>query len=202
MTVTDAITAISALAAASTFLWGVNAWRREFIGRRRIELVENVLASFYEVEDAIREIRNPFSFIGEGKSRKRSEQERSELSELFDRAYIVFERYEKRKRLFAELRSMKYRVMVAFGHDEGKPFEELAGVLNDIFRSAQMLGREYWPKQGKTAMNDEQLKKYIDEMEKHEAVFWYFGEDQDTIGPRVRAIVNKVESLARKTVSS
>ena len=48
MTIADAITAGSVLIAALSFMYGVSAWRREFIGKRHIELVETVLALFYE----------------------------------------------------------------------------------------------------------------------------------------------------------
>ena len=130
MTIADIITAISVATAAIAFVVGVNAWKREFIGKRRIELAETVLALFYEAQDAIREIRNPFSLGGEGKTRKRSDNEREEVSALLDQAYVVFERYQKREKLFAELRSMKYRVMATFGSNAGDPFDELNINLN------------------------------------------------------------------------
>ena len=78
MTIADVITAVSVAIAAIAFVAGISAWKREFIGKRRIELAEDVLALFYETQDAIREIRNPASFSGEGKTRKRDENEREE----------------------------------------------------------------------------------------------------------------------------
>ena len=47
MNIADVITAVSVAIAALAFVVGVNAWRREFVGKRRIELAENVLALFY-----------------------------------------------------------------------------------------------------------------------------------------------------------
>ncbi len=55
MNIADVITAVSVAIAALAFVVGVNAWRREFVGKRRIELAENVLALFYEAQDAILE---------------------------------------------------------------------------------------------------------------------------------------------------
>ena len=144
MNIANVITSISAsisvVIAALSFVLGVAAWKREFIGKRQIELAESVLAMFYEVEDAIREIRNPTSYEGEGKTRKRAENEIQAESQLLDKAYVVFERYQKRKELFAELRSTKYRFMATFGQQAGEPFTELDKILGEIFRSAQMLG--------------------------------------------------------------
>lgn len=201
MTITDVITSISVAIAAIAFVAGINAWKREFVGKRCIELAETVLALFYEAQDAIREIRNPFSFVGEGTTRKRSEHEREEESALLDQAYVVFERYQKREKLFAELRSMKYRVMAAFGSNASEPFDELNQILKEIFISAQILGTHYWRRQGRGRMNEEEFQKHLEEMHKHEAVFWFMGDEKDEITPRVRNAVEKIESIAREASS-
>jgi hypothetical protein len=196
MTIPDVITAISVAIAAISFVTGVNAWKREFVGKRRIELIENVLALFYEAQDAIREIRNPFSFGGEGTTRKRSEHEREEETQLLDQAYVVFERYQKREKLFAELRSMKYRVMATFGSKAGEPFDELNMVLNEIFSSARILGTYYWKRQGRVRMSEEEFQRHLEQMNKHEAIFWFMGEEKDEITPRVQRAVEKIENIA------
>ena len=69
MAIADAITAFSAAVADISFVFGVSASKREFVGKRRIELAETVLAKFYEAADVIREVRNPHSCSAEGKSR-------------------------------------------------------------------------------------------------------------------------------------
>ena len=197
MTIADIITAISVATAAIAFVVGVNAWKREFIGKRRIELAETVLALFYEAQDAIREIRNPFSFGGEGKTRKRSDNEREEVSALLDQAYVVFERYQKREKLFAELRSMKYRVMATFGSNAGEPFDELNIILNEIFSSANILGTYYWPRQGRARMGEEEFQRHLEQMQKYEAVFWFMGVEKDEITPRVQRAVEKIEKITK-----
>jgi hypothetical protein len=196
MAIADVITAISVSVAAIAFVVGINAWKREFVGKRHIELAETVLALFYEAEDAIRQIRNPFSFVGEGSTRKRSDHEFEDEAKLLDQAYVVFERYQKQEKLFAELRSMKYRVMAAFGSSAGEPFDELNKILNEIFASAQMLGTHYWKRQGRVHMGKEEFQAHLEQMHKHEAVFWIMGDDE--ISPRVHYAVEKIEAIARK----
>jgi len=202
MNAANVITSISVAIAALSFVSGVSAWKREFIGKRQIELAESVLAMIYEVEDAIREIRNPFSYTDEGKSRKHSDNERAEESQLLDRAYVVFERYQRREKLFAELRSLKYRFMATFGTHAGEPFKEMDKVLNEIFISARMLGTHYWQRQGRVPMSEDEFQKHLDAMHKHEAVFWYMGEDEDTISPRMRNVVQQVENITRNAVKA
>ena len=70
MTVADAITAFSAAIAAISFVYGISAWKRKFVGKRRIELAEIVLTKFYEAAEVIRAIRSPFHWREEGKSRQ------------------------------------------------------------------------------------------------------------------------------------
>ena len=198
MTIADVITAISVAIAALAFVAGVNAWKREFVGKRRIELAEDVLSLFYEAQDAIREIRNPFSFGSEGASRKRGEHETEAEAKLLDQAYVVFERFQKREKLFAELRSIRYRVMATFGSSAGEPFAQLSEILNEIFSSARILGTYYWPRQGRVRMSEEELQKHLKEMHKHEAIFWFHGETKDEITPRVQRAVEKIESIAKE----
>jgi len=198
MTIPDVITAVSVMVAAIAFVCGINAWKREFVGKRRIELAETVLAMFYEAQDAIREIRNPFSFGGEGKTRERSDNERQEESTILDKAYIVFERYQKREKLFAELRSMKYRFMATFGAGTCQPFDELNTILNEIFSSAHILGTHYWQSRGQERMSDEEFQKYFEQVQKHEAIFWFMGEENDKITPRVQQAVSKIEAITQE----
>lgn len=202
MNTADVITSVSVAVAAISFVVGVSAWKREFVGKRRIELAESVLALFYEAEDAIREIRNPFSYGGEGKTRKRAENEREEESQLLDKAYVVFERYKKREKLFAQLRSMRYRVMASFGSSAGDPFVELDKIINEIFLSARMLGTVYWPRQGRATMNEEEFQKHLEEMHKQESVFWYMGEEKDEISPRIHKAVEEIEAITQQAIES
>lgn len=198
MTIPDVITAISVAIAAIAFVYGVNAWKREFVGKRRIELAETVLAMFYEAQDAIREIRNPLGSINEGKARTRSDNEFEEESIALDRANVVFERYQKRGKLFAELRAMKYRFMATFGADTSKPFDELVLILNEIFSSAHVLGTYYWQKRGLKKMSEEKCQEFFEQMQRHEAIFWFMGAENDKIVPRVEQAVKRIEEITKE----
>lgn len=191
------ISSILVLIAAFTFIVGVSAWRQEFVGKRRIDLAESVLALFYEAEDVIKQIRSPHSIAGEGGTRKRADNELAEESRLLDQANIVFERYQEREKLFAQIRSMRYRVMATFGSAAAEPFDELDKITNEILVAARMLGSHYWPRQGRVEMAPEEFKKHLEEMHSYEAVFWYLGDDKDQISPRVRKTVEKIEDIVK-----
>ena len=95
---------------------GIDAWKREFIGKRRIELAEETLAKFFEVKDAIIMIRSPFGRIGEGSSRAPAPGETEAETEVLNRGYVVVERYQKAEKTFSDFQVLKYKFMAAFGH--------------------------------------------------------------------------------------
>jgi hypothetical protein len=176
---------------------GIGAWKREFIGKRQIELAEQVLAKFFEIKDAIAMIRSPFSHSEEGKTRKRSEHESAETSQLLDRGYIVFERYSTREAVFAEFNTLKYRFMASFGAGAEQIFVDANTILNSIFASAQMLGTHYWQRQGRVPMDADEAKEHLSEMQRHQRIFWDHGTDDDEIRQKLSAIQGNLDTLVK-----
>jgi hypothetical protein len=192
----DLLQSMSVILACLTIILGVDAWRREFIGKRKIELAEDALTRFYEARDAIARIRSPFSTTAEGSERKKSSGELPEQSELLDRAYVVFARYEKEQELFNHLYVLRYQVMARIAVSAAQPFDELRKIVNDIFRSANILGRHYWPRLGRVMMTEVVFQIHLEEMHRHEAVFWA-GIDDDQTAARVEKVISDIESICR-----
>jgi hypothetical protein len=186
--------AVAVIAACWAIISGVGAWKREFIGKRQIELAEQVLAKFFEVNDAIAFIRNPFSSADEGKSRKRNDSEDAKDSELLDRGYIVFERYQKKQAVFSEFNVLKYRFMATFGVGTENIFVETNRVLNSIFISARMLSTHYWKRQERI-MGPDEFYKHLDEMHRHEGIFWDTSAEDDKIRSQLSAIQAALETV-------
>ncbi len=204
MDVTNILESISIIVAAGiaagTVVFGVNAWRREYVGKRRLELTEEVLALFYEARDVIRYIRNPSGYSGEGSTRNAAPNESPEEKQINDNAHVVFERYNKRQDLFNKLYSMRYRYMAQFGKDSAKPFDDLYKIVNEIFKSARMLSH-YWKQQGRRNWkNDEEFQKHLKDMRKYESIFWEYGPDEDPITPKVNAVISDIEAQSLKVI--
>jgi len=192
---------LASIIASGTVIYGIKTWRREYIGKRNIELAEDVLALFYEARDAIRYMRSPAGYTGEGSTRNANPNESPEEKKINDNAYVVFERYNKRQELFNKIYSMRYRYMAQFGKDEAKPFDDLNNIVNDIFISATMLPY-YWKEQGHRQWKTEaEFQKHLEEMEKHQAVFWEMRTDKDTITPRVDKVISDIEAQTFKIIN-
>ena len=185
------------ISACWAIISGIGAWKREFIGKRQIELAEQVLAKFFEIKDAIAMIRSPFSRSDEGSSRKRSEHESRETSELLDRGYIVFERYSTKESAFADFNTLKYRFMASFGAESEQIFTDTTTILNTIFVSAQMLGTHYWQRQGRVPMDPEECKEHLQEMQRHQQIFWDHGTDDDEIRKKLAAVQKRLDAIVK-----
>ena len=188
---------VAAIIVSLAAIYGVRAWKREFIGKRKIELAEETLALFYEARDAIAAIRNPFGFAGEGTSRKPQENETEEQKEAWDRAYVAFERYGKHQELFSRLYSTRYRFAVKFGKDKAQPFEEIRIIVNEILIAARMLG-DSWAKKV-DYLGPKQQKAHLDFRKQQEEIFWEHG-SQDELVKRIDQAIADMENTCKKVI--
>jgi hypothetical protein len=191
----DILQSISVIIACWAVVAGIDVWRREFVGKRRIELAEETLEAFFAIRDAIAYIRNPFSNTNEGSSRERRECETEAETELLNRAYIVFERYQAKKEVFTRLATLKYRFMAAFGKNTENIFLRANETVNRIFVAAQTLGSHYWQRQGRVQMGEDEFKKHLDEMHREEEVFWDRDKEDDEIRTGLNAVLSDLERV-------
>ena len=196
--ITSIIALLAVVVAAVTFIYGIDAWKREYVGKHRMELSRSVLVMFYEAEDAIKFIRNPFSSGDEGKTRKRGKKETTKESKILDRAYVTYERYLKKEELFSQLRSFKYQFMATFDEEAGKLFEDLIFILNRILQASEIIAMYYFEDEHYREMTEDERKKHMEGMREQHDKIWYSGKDDDEIVPQVRAIVKKVEEINQK----
>jgi hypothetical protein len=191
---------ISVIIACLAIILGVDAWKREYVGKRKIELAEDVLTLFYQARDAVGRIRSPFRRHGEGETRKTGEYENPNEKELLDRAYVVVERFEKEREIFNKLDVLRYRFMARFGVNAKKPFDDLRSIITDIFLSANMLGTHYWQRQGRAQMSEAEFQKHLKELNEHEAIFWEGRLESDPIKKRLDGTIEGIEKICRPII--
>jgi hypothetical protein len=120
-------------------------------------------------------------------------------SQALDRAYVLFERFNKHQELFAELQSLKFRYMATLGKSAFEPFKELCDVRNEMVSAANELGTFWWPreKQGQLTEKDAEEKR------KSEGIFWRkLDGNEDAIAQRVNQSVEKIETLLQNELRS
>lgn len=189
----DIADSVAVIVASVVAVWGIDSWRRELRGKKEHDLAEETLALFYQARDLIAIIRNPMGHSGEGATRKTSENETESQKQARDNAYVIFERYEKHQEVFNRIYAMRYRFMALFGKDKEQPFLDLNKIINEIFIAARMLS-SLWSESDKSFRDEARSKKYVTDVQKHEAVFWASGKD-DEIVIRVNSVIEKIESI-------
>jgi hypothetical protein len=192
---------ISVIAACGVAIYGVTAWRREHIGKQRIDLAEEVLALFYEARDAIQSIRSPVSFGGEGRTREHSGTETPEQKDARDRAYVVFERYKQYQDVFNRLNTIRYRYVAKFGMAHSQPFDELDLALKKVLIAARMLS-QLWAERMREDASQERAEQYERRLEKYEKSFWAGHDENDEIEGRMQTAIEEIEKTARDIIDS
>lgn len=122
--------------ASAVAIWGINSWRREAKWKRKYELAEEVLACIYESYYAIKAIRSPGGHQDEGNSRSKSINETPDETKIYNQAYVVYERYERNKKPFEKLYSLKFRFIALYGRQYEIHFNQFSIALNKIFFAA------------------------------------------------------------------
>ena len=176
---------------------GVNAWRREHSGKRRVELAEDTLALFYQAADAIRALRHPFSFPQETEEVEKAVVESEKEYQARKNASVVFHRYKQHQELFNKLHAMRYRFMAQIGKDEAKPFDDIRKIVNEIIAAARMLAR-LWARSH--FASDQQWRVHQQRVDKQEAIFWQGLKDEDQINPRLDQTVQDMEQICKAVI--
>lgn len=192
---------VSVILASLFAIYGFDAWRREHVGKRRIELAEEVLALFYQSQDVIESIRSSVGFGGEGSSRKPGPNERPEHKEALDQAYVLIERYNQHTELFARIHSLRYRVRAQLGNEAAVPFDSLNHIINELILSAHRMARlSTLPERPVRAQEpEEKLHNQLIEVYK---IYYSTGGDDDPIAPRVQNAVAEIERTCRAIIES
>lgn len=179
-------------------IYGIDAWRREHIGKRQLELAEDTLALFYEAADAIRHMRHPASFGHETEDVERGEHETEAQFQARKNASVVFHRYNQYQEIFNKIHASRYRFMAQIGKDKSEPFNELRKILNEITLSARMLAR-LWARDH--FRSDDQWESHQNQINKHEAVFWEGIEEDDPINPKIDKVIKDIEKNCQSIIS-
>jgi hypothetical protein len=193
----DFIESCAVIVASIVAVFSINAWRREYVGKRRAELAEDVLAMFYEAADVIRDIRHPAAFQSETAEVVQGEGESEDAYQVRRRASIVHVRYARHQEMFNKLRAYRYRFMAYFGRESIAPFNELFSIVAQIQVAAGQLAH-LWLRSHFHSEDDE--IKHQDRIRRFEDIFWDTFEDTDPINTRLNSLIDQVELICRAEI--
>ncbi|MDR3558289.1 MAG: hypothetical protein P4L61_02030 [Candidatus Pacebacteria bacterium] len=181
-----AVTAGAACAGALIAYRGLEKWRHETIGRKRIELAEDVLADFYEAVDVIQFVRVGFSYFRDNESRPGRDQEPENVQNHRDQYYATERRLKDQAAFFAKFQSRRYRVIAVFGTEASKLYEEVIGIHNLLFTALIAL----------TSMSPLQMSiQGKERRDKSQLIIW--GGEPDEIKTKLDMLILRVEKTFR-----
>ena len=197
----DVLQAVFVIVASIVAVDGIDAWRKEFRGKRKIELAEEVLELFYQAKDIIASERFPAYFASGYSKREANQAETPKQKQTRDLAHVTFQRYHKHNKIFSRIYALRYRVMAQFGKSSTAPFDGMKSVLDDLQTDLShwvMLSEvDTNPNHWATPQLLQQHQAKIVECEK---VLWGMGED-DPISPRLEQIIESVEQICGKQIA-
>lgn len=100
-------------------------WREETVGKRRLELAEDTLSSFYQIQEIISDARAPMIWAGEMVV---EEGVPEEVTRHY--AYGPMRRLKHSMAVILDLRTKRHRFAAVFGPDKTKPWSDIERVLS------------------------------------------------------------------------
>lgn len=169
--VAEVATSIGVILGIPLTLYGIDAWRREAMWKRRSELCEEVLALCYETKEIISYMRSPGGFSGEGETRKADEGEPDEVRRKRNLAWVPIERHNQHVEKLSRLWALSYRFRAQFSIEDSQPIEDLRDIINSVKSAAHILS-VYWTTFNWAAMSEEQSERNNALQDKYQGIFW------------------------------
>ncbi len=198
--VTVTSTLIPALVTAGVVAYGVNAWRRESVGKRRLEASEAIMTKLFQAVDAIRDIRRIGLSAEEMTSRVRSEGETAIERRCLDTSHAIDKRIQSNQALFAELRSLKYTAMSVFGPETEQPFNDIAAIVDEIRNATFWLTTYLWLPESRNEERSEDRIRNDQRRKEYEAAIWYSHANPDELDVGVQIAISKMDSIIKQSV--
>lgn len=173
------ITALAAAAAAFAAWRGVDAWRRQIIGSKQIELAAEILEKTYEIENILQIARSP---VGEGSEHTAIKELTEEQFDDMGIAYLIpFHRISENAKIIAEWRVIRFRARAIVGEELIQHFNNIYNLFIQV-RSASIF----------LAKNHERAPDQT--REKMESRIWDQGKE-DVINAELQNEIRAIENI-------
>lgn len=183
----DIVVAGAAVSTAVVGWKALNKWRDETVGKRRLEVAEETLSAFYQVQETIHDARTPLIWASE-----MVKEEGVPDEVVTNSAYGPVRRLRQSFEHIRDLRTKRHRFAALFGREATKPWDEIEAVLNEINAASEAvlaLRGEHIPAKDPHAKFYQEQRQILARQMK-----------DDPITPRVDAAVKEIEAICRPII--
>jgi hypothetical protein len=180
-----------AIAVTAVFaILGLNAWRRQMVGKRKFEVAEEGLVTFAMARRALNFVRAPGSFGGEGSTRPPPrEAEAENVRDMRNRYYVPLERLKAVDKEFTAVTRAQTLAGVVISDEAAKAFDALLDGRWRVFTSAWMLIDNVG--------DFDAIKPKEDIHKQWSAAIWSGASNPDEMSASVDAAYKKLQELCR-----
>jgi hypothetical protein len=183
----DLVVAGAAVSTATVGWKALNKWRDETVGKRRLEVAEETLSAFYQVQEVIYDARAPFIAASE-----MIKEEGVPDDVARNAAYGPIRRLRQSFDHIRDLRTRRHRFAALFGREATKPWDEIEAVLNEIHAASEAIlmlrGEHIQARDPHAKFYQEQRQILARRM------------DDDPITPRVDTAVQEIEIICQPVI--
>lgn len=161
--------------------------------KRRVELAEIVLSDFYQMADALRQIRSPGSYAYEWADRTPEAGETEGQAQNRNTYYVPLARIRRNSDFISGMMSRRYRSKAVLGVEIDSAFQEVHEVLVRVQAAASTLMRMV-DRAGEGRQRNEALS------ERCEQDIWMGYGDPDPLEARMQEAIVSVERLCQRII--
>jgi len=178
------VTAVAAIWGVIIATKGLYKWKSETVGKRKLELAEELIVAFFEIGDMLAGVRFPGSFANEGQTLLRKEGETDDDYRARSVYYVAAERILSNANRFAELHAKKHLAIAYFGKSAAAPFDTILMAKNKILLASRNLSQ-----------TPEHLQEPASFWEKQREIIGWGMADNDVLGKDIEAAVEQAEQI-------
>ena len=187
--IASVITAVGIACTAIVGIQSLHSWRNQLLGRKRIEIAEKTLQTFYEVREAIETARYlrvtlPVEEdLDQNAGQPGVSQGDVDLQKLYS---VCLQRLCDKDEVFSRFKALRNQYCMYFGNEIDAPFDIMWEVRKDFIYAARMLI-------DKISVKDEPDIK--DKRKEWKETIWYSGIGEDNINKKLASAIDEIEKI-------
>ena len=186
-TVASILQSVAAVVVAVFAAVGFFLWRREMVGKRKMEVAERTLSLFYQIQDILEWARNPLAYNLDAFENDDAEKRFWKDSWEKDTFDLPVTGVVGANEVFAELKALRYTFISLFGKENERPFLTINTIKNQVKYAFSQFSN---PGDGKVHSDAVTAKKLIIE------TMWS-NSDNDPITKQIEEAVAQIEETCR-----